>query len=379
MRGFLLLLLGATVSGLTMLLARLPGVVERVYGAGVGPWISKGLSRITGWSPVSVSWLALLALTGWALVRLVDGVSRWRAGSLPLGRGLAGGASWAAGVIGALLVVFYVAWGLNYARAPVDERLGLVTSEAPDPEALRQLTEYAVERTNEAYRRLHDGSDDVGTPTVAAFDPVAASTALEVGWRRVGPAIGMGSAEVGRYGPVKTVGATWLLDALDLSGVYSPFTGEAHVSGSLPSVVLPATAGHEQAHQRGIARENEATFAGVLAAIHSDDAFTRYSGWARVVRALQGDMIRVDRQGWDEIVARLVPGAVRDWEDYVQWYRDNRSIAAPVATAVNDTYLRAHGVPGGVLSYGRVTTLLLAWAARNDGRLTYLPALREGA
>lgn len=379
MRGFLLLLAGATVSGLTMVLARFPGVVERVYGAGIGPWIAKGLSRLTGWSPVSVSWLALLALTGWGLLRLVNGFSRWRAGSLSLGRGLAGGANWIAGAGGVLLLFFYLAWGLNYARAPVDERLGLVGSEDPDPDALRRLTEYAVERTNEAYRRLHDGSEDIGTPTTARLEPRAASAALEVGWRRVGPALGMGSAETGHYGPVKTVGATWLLDAFDLSGVYSPFTGEAHVSGSLPAVVFPATAGHEQAHQRGIARENEATFAGILAAIHSDDPHTRYSGWARVVRALQGDVMALDREAWNEIVSRLVPGAVRDWEDYVRWYEENRSVAAPVATAVNDGYLRAHGVPGGVRSYGRVTALLLEWAARNDGRLTWLPALRRGA
>jgi hypothetical protein len=36
---------------------------------------------------------------------------------------------------------------------------------------------------------------------------------------------------------------------------------------------------------------------------------------------------------------------------------------------MNDRYLRAHGVEGGILSYGLVTRLLVAWARANDGSL----------
>ncbi|NIR77793.1 MAG: DUF3810 domain-containing protein, partial [Gemmatimonadetes bacterium] len=77
---------------------------------------------------------------------------------------------------------------------------------------------------------------------------------------------------------MKTLGVTGLIDFLDIAGVYIPFTGEANVSGAQPDLSFPAVAAHEQAHQRGIARENEATFAGVLAAIHADDPLVRYSG-----------------------------------------------------------------------------------------------------
>ena len=213
--------------------------------------------------------------------------------------------------------------------------------------------------------------------TAVPFDPVSVSRALETGWRRVGPALGLGRAAALPHGRVKTVGATWLLDALDLSGIYSPWTGEAHVSASLPSMVLPATAGHEQAHQRGVARENEATFTGALAAIHTDDPYVRYSGWARIIRSLQRDMARVDRAGWDAAMERLAPGVRRDWGDYIRWYEEHRSVAGPAATAVNHAYLRAHAVPGGVQSYDRVTTLLLEWARRHEGRLTVLPGVDD--
>ena len=259
----------------------------------------------------------------------------------------------------------------------MDQRLGMTTGEELDAADLSALTDYAVARTNEAYRRLHQGSDDIGVATAVPFDPVSVSRALETGWRRVGPALGLGRAAALPHGRVKTVGATWLLDALDLSGIYSPWTGEAHVSASLPSMVLPATAGHEQAHQRGVARENEATFTGALAAIHTDDPYVRYSGWARIIRSLQRDMARVDRAGWDAAMERLAPGVRRDWGDYIRWYEEHRSVAGPAATAVNHAYLRAHAVPGGVQSYDRVTTLLLEWARRHEGRLTVLPGVDD--
>lgn len=370
MRGFILLLLGAAASALALVLARFPGVVERGYGSAVGPWIARALSRLTGWSPVSVAWILLLLLVGWGGWRVVGAVARWRAGSLTPGVAVLGGASWLAGVTGLLVLVFYVAWGLNYARAPLDRRAGLDGGGELDAADLANLTDHAVEEANRAYRVLHGGSDDIGEPTAVAFHPVRVSRELEVGWRVVAPRLGMGESAGLRHGPVKTVGATWLLDALDLSGVYSPWTGEAHVSASLPSMVLPATAAHEQAHQRGVARENEATFAGALAAIHAGDPYVVYSGWARIVRSLQRDMARVDREGWNRAMEALSPGVRRDWGDYVRWYEENRSIAGPAASAINDTYLRAHAVPGGIASYDRVTTLLLEWARRNDGRLS---------
>lgn len=369
MRGVILLAAGLLISALSMLLARFPGAAERAYGSAVGPLLSRALSLASGWIPVSVAWLILVALVAWGGWRSAMGLGRIRAGDAGLVTTTLSGLGWIAGVGGVLLMAFYLFWGLNYARAPLDQRLGLEAPEDPDPAELRALTELAVDQANRSYRALHGGSDDIGEPTSSAFDPVAVSRELEAGWRRVAPALGLGPQAGRRHGPVKTVGATWLLDALDLSGVYSPWTGEAHVSASLPSMVLPATAGHEQAHQRGIARENEATFAGTLAAIHSDDPYVVYSGWARIVRSLQRDMRRADPTGWDRAMEALAPGVRRDWGDYVRWYEENRSIAGPAASAVNDRYLRAHAVPGGIRSYDRVTELLLAWARRNGGRL----------
>jgi len=352
-----------------MVSARFPGIIERVYAAWLGPRVARALSLLTGWVPFSVAALGLAVLSGVAAYKAFRGLRRIREGHPPRPV-LLEGVGWTSGITGALLILFYPLWGLNYARAPLDQRLGMAVEERIDAVELAELTRLAAGRTNGAYRALHGGLDDVGEPTSGFVDDVATSRGLETGWARVAAALGMGPVATRPFGPVKTLGVTHVIDFLDIAGVYVPYTGEAHVSGAQPDLSFPAVAAHEQAHQRGLARENEATFAGMLAAIHADDPMARYSGWARVLRALQTDLIRVDRDAWSEIRPSLLPGVVRDWQDYFEYLRDTRSVAAPIVEATNDAYLRAHGVPGGIESYGRVTTLLLEWARRHGGRLT---------
>lgn len=355
--------------------ARFPGVVEAWYARTFGPPVARGLSLLTGWIPFSVAALLVVLLVGALAHRSARGLRRLQTGTPPR-RVLLAGLDRVAGLVGALLLLFYPLWGFNYARAPIDERLGIVSDQAIDRDELVALTRLAVERTSDAYREIHAGASDAGAPTSGLAHPVATSRALEVGWRRVADALAIGQTAKERYGPVKTLGVTSLIDGLDVAGIYIPFTGEANASGAQPDLSFPAVAAHEQAHQRGVARENEATFAGLLAAVHAEDALSRYSGWARVLRTLRRDLVRVDRDAWQEIGGALIPGVLRDWRDYNEYLRESRSPAGAVATVANDAYLRVHGVPGGVESYGRVTTLLLQWARRQGGDLI-LPAERR--
>ena len=375
MRGFILLLAGLAVAAVSLVLARFPGVVEGAYGQGLGPVAARWLSLASGWSPVSLSAVLLAVLLAWGAWKAWVGVRAVGSGETTFFAALAGGAAWTAGLAGVLLLAFYLFWGLNYARAPVDQRLGLEVTPEGEAEALTALARYAADRTNQAYILLHQGADDSGDPSQR---PGAreVSESLRVGWRRVAPALGLSPAAALPYGPVKTAGVTRLLNFFDILGVYSPFTGEAHVSGDIPGIYFGATAAHEEAHQRGITRENEATFAGLLAAIHADDPYLRYSGWARATFALLGDLSRADPEAYRRIYETLAPGVRRDWEAYVRWVRENRGPGGAVATRVNDAYLRTHAVPGGTLDYGRVTELLLAWAERYEGRLTVLPGVR---
>jgi len=83
MKRLSLLAAGGCLAIAALPLARTPGVVERLYGDGIGPWVARTLSLVTGPSPVSVSALLLATLIGWAGWRSARGIRRIRGGGAP--------------------------------------------------------------------------------------------------------------------------------------------------------------------------------------------------------------------------------------------------------------------------------------------------------
>lgn len=146
-----------------------------------------------------------------------------------------------------------------------------------------------------------------------------------------------------------------------ITGVYSFFTGEANINVDFPDYTLPFTAAHELAHQRGIARENEANFIAYLVCIGSDDPYIRYSGYLNMYEYVSSALYGADRDLYYEVRAEL-PTAVR----YEQWAyneffdRYRNSTAGEVSGAVNDTYLKLQGTEG-TRSYGLVVDLAVAY------------------
>ena len=100
---------------------------------------------------------------------------------------------------------------------------------------------------------------------------------LDRGWADVTERLGLPASMSAHYGPVKLPLISPILARLGLSGVYSPYTAEPNVVRRMPAMRLPAAMAHEQAHQRGIAIEAEASFLGILVGARSADPLARYS------------------------------------------------------------------------------------------------------
>ena len=67
------------------------------------------------------------------------------------------------------------------------------------------------------------------------------------------------------YSPPKPVLFSELMSYADIAGMYFPFTVESNINTDGPFFTIPATMGHEMAHQCGFMREDEANFIGYLA------------------------------------------------------------------------------------------------------------------
>lgn len=147
-----------------------------------------------------------------------------------------------------------------------------------------------------------------------------------------------------------------------ISGVYTFFTGEANLNINFPDYVLPYTAAHEFAHQRGIAREDEANFVAFLVCMESDDAYIRYSAYLNLYEYLASALNSADRNAYAVVYAGLPMGAKTDMAAYSKFFKKyQKTVVSEVSGAVNDTFLNINGVEEGSKSYGMVVDLAVAY------------------
>ncbi len=152
-----------------------------------------------------------------------------------------------------------------------------------------------------------------------------------------------------------------------ISGVYTFFTGEANVNINYPDFILPYTMAHEMAHQRGIAKEDEANFVAFLVCIHSDEPYIVYSGYLNVLREVMSALNKSDKDLYKQFVREYYPGVIANemsaYSRFFDKYRE--STAAKVVSATNNAYLTSQNVKAGEKSYGLVTDLTVAYYYTN--------------
>jgi len=357
---------GAAAFALFLALRAVPSVVETVYGGFVGPLLASFLSAITGVLPFSLIELLVVGLVLRQIWCLGRGFDQVRNGERSWGNALAGGALRLLADVGVVVALFYVLWGFNYARLPLEQRLQWNGREA-DIEEVARLAEEMVDAANFEYTTL-TSTDDLGEPSRA---PQRAELLpqLDEGWNAAGEVLGVSGAAVFGYGRPKVLLSSFLFDYTQTSGFYSPWTGEANYNGNTPDISLPQVIAHEMSHQRGFAREDEANFAGYLVASSAPEAYARYSAYVFAQRQLLSTLARYDRDRAGALVARRFAGVQRDITAANEYWAQFEGRAARTSRSMYDTYLRGQGVPEGILSYGRSVELLIAYARQRGGWL----------
>ena len=147
-----------------------------------------------------------------------------------------------------------------------------------------------------------------------------------------------------------------------ITGVYSFYTGEANLNVNFPDYSLPYTAAHELAHQRGIAREEEANFVAFLVCMKSDDPYIRYSGYVNVLEYVMSSLNQASTSKYHAFYGTLdyrVRFEFVAQSNFFNQYRD--SVASNVSSTVNNAYLQSQGQTAGINSYGLVVDLTVAY------------------
>lgn len=355
------LVLGPLALGAQLLAGLRPETVERIYSLGLYPRIRGVLLKISSPLPFSLSEVLLAAL----LLSLVLGVWRGLDAALArrrsIGSLLAGGAVGVLSKLGWLYCIYCFAWGLNHQRLPFSEGAGWKAT-AVSKEQLSELCAELVLRAGELRVQLDEDAEGVSRLPAELNSNLRA--ALEHGFTAavdIHPGLRMQ-----RLPQAEKPWISALMTRLGISGIFSPFTAEAHVNGQLPDPMLAFTTAHELAHLAGFAREDESNFIGAMVCERAENPYVRYSGaLSSVMHALPALML-VNPERAEQLLDGLEPGIRRDWSAISNFWNRSRGPLRDVGQRVNDSYLRSQGHAEGIKSYGRMVDLLLAERAQAD-------------
>ena len=145
----------------------------------------------------------------------------------------------------------------------------------------------------------------------------------------------------------------------DFTGFFFPFTAEANVNTDFPPALFASTVAHELAHQRGVAKEQEANFAAVLASLEYGDAEYCYSACVLAYTHLGNALYSADYDAWKSIYLTLNEDVRRDFDANREYWAQFETPVQKVSNTVYEGFLHSYDQTMGLKSYGACVDLLV--------------------
>ncbi|MFT7670686.1 MAG: hypothetical protein ACI8X5_003397 [Planctomycetota bacterium] len=336
-----------------------PDWVEKHYCASIFPRARQILGDFTSQLPFPLAQTALLFIGAILLLRLGRSVFTWLRGRRSLGNLCLHGGTWLVSAAGFLYAFFLISWGFNHARQPYSWHANLPSEEVEQGDLEAVLT-WLVAECNQLREPLTAGAWGMADADVdggldprilLAFDELAKSV----------PALAGGTPLL-RHAYLSAG-----LSRLGISGIYSPFTAEAHLNTEIPPFMQPFTAAHEVAHLKGFAREDEANFIAWQVCMRVPDPALRYSGALIAMAWTRHALASVDPAGAARILELLSPKVLSDLDQNRAFWLSKRTFVTELSAISNDAYLKSQGQAEGRRSYGRMVDLIVAERKKSGG------------
>lgn len=330
-----------------------PAIIERYYSTGINRMVIGGLSSASGLLPFSLAEIVVILLVIIILRVLVSGLVFLLKNKRVAGPLLVKNMVNLLACASVLYFIFMLLWGLNYSRLSFAQIANLNVQPAATDE-MAQVCDTLIDSTNRL--RLELDEDQNGVMRLPGGKAGALKNAL-AGYEQAGavyPELG------GKYGQPKGLILGEVVSYLGFSGVYFPFTGEANINMAVPDALLPSVVGHEMAHQRGFAREDEANYIAYLTCRLNPDPAFQYSGNLLAVITAMNTLRQYDGERFLQLQARYGEGMRKDLEYYSLFLNKHDTRIKKIGHGANDIYLRSNRQADGMYSYNRMVELLIA-------------------
>lgn len=337
---------------LYQLASHFPYFVEVYYSRGINHYMLQILSHMTGWFPFSLLEIGSYALIIYLLlhilyrfIKVVQAPSTWKRQLM----------IWFIHTFNLLCILwlsFAYGWGFNYSRQPLNTSLELKTSETPH-EDLKSLYAYLIEQANAIRPYLTE--DSFGYMMISEdFTSIMQRTSK--GYEALSKTYPLFD---GSYAKPKGLLISPFMNYTGITGIYSPFTGEANVNTAILPQSIPVTALHEMAHQRGFAKEAECNFIAFLACQAHPDLDFQYSGYLLAIAYTSQTLAQVDYEALISLNQTLSEKVMNDINHNNAFWQHYAGPVEKASSSLNNRYLKANGIKEGTDNYGEMVTLLL--------------------
>lgn len=345
-----------TVAIAIRIFAMFPQAVETYYSRGIYPVLVSTLRLLFGFIPFSMGDLlyafAVIYLI-YSLVHFIRRIIQRKTDIIYLRRK----AKHTLVIVLWVYILFNGLWGLNYNRIGIAQQMNL------------QVTSYTPAELQSIVQLSLDKLHELDTPALARRDRFNKKSFL---FREAIQSYKKVVRELPfldyKHPSVKPSLYSYLGNYLGYTGYYNPFSGEAQVNTTVPLEIQPYTTSHEIGHQLGFAKENEANFAGYLAARDSDDPAVRYSVYFDLYIYASRNLAQRDSSLARSFNQQLPAITKQDLRNLRDFYKKYENPFEPIIRRLYGQYLKANEQPQGILSYDEVIGWVISYW-RKYGRI----------
>lgn len=321
-----------------------PAFIEQYYSRQFYPLFSHLPKLLLGWLPFSIGDVFYVFLSGSLLWIAISSVMalvkrKWEAARKRLMQFVL--------VLLGTYIYFYVSWGLNYYRVPLQQQLGLQIDTIVQEDYIEILDRYIVEISQ--LRKQLDTS---------MMDKTYARQELQQLMDESGDRLPMLSrTQVKAKQPL----SSRLVSYFTVTGYFNPFTQEVQVNGIMPKPSYPFTVVHELAHQMGIGFEDECNFIAFLMLQDHSNVWYRYAAYYETVQYLLRPLYFEDKMLYESYVAKLSADVRRDYAQERLFWQQYDGTFNRLTSWFYGGYLRHNNQPEGMARYSLMSRLVIAW------------------
>lgn len=329
------------------LIKNFPNFIETYYSNGIYPIISSFFRIIFGWIPYSVGDLFLFVIVFLIFRFIYETIKQKFRNSIYRLLKLTS-------YISIFYFCFYIFWGLNYFRQPLENAFNFNKSKYTTEE-LTNTTRFIIGNLNNLQFQITNND------SLSVENPYSIQDNYELAFK------GYKNLEIQypifsyKYKSVKSSLMSIFQSYIGTSGYLNPLTGEAQVNNLIPKTSLPTTACHEMAHQIGFAAENEANFIGFLAANFNDDLFFKYSSFRMAFGYCISEIRKRDKELYKQLWQEVNLGVKKDYQKSYKFWQSYQNPFEPLIKKGYSSYLKSNNQVKGTDSYSYVVDLLISY------------------